>query len=46
MAAGEIKNYLQGNLHKAMGRFLCRNSAGQKRVAWHIQSSEKEESAT
>ena len=31
---------------KAISQFLCRNFAGQKRVAWDIQNAKKENPAT
>ena len=37
-AMREKQRVIQGNPHKAITRFLCRNSAGRKRVPWYIQS--------
>ena len=45
-AAREKSTHIQGNPQKAISWFLCRNFACQKGVAWYIQSSEKEKSAT
>ena len=37
-------SYIQRNSHSILGWIQSRNSAGQKGVAWYIQSDEKEKS--
>ena len=41
---GKVMSYIQRNSHSILGWIQSRNSAGQKGVAWYIQSDEKEKS--
>ena len=45
-AANKKQSHIQGNLHKVISLFLCRNFVSQKGEPRHIQSNERENPAS
>ena len=43
---GKATSYIQGNFYKTISWIFSRNFAGQKGVAWYIQSDERKKSVT